>query len=77
MARIRSIKPELYRHYDLFVAETESGLPLRVAFSGLWLCADKEGRFKWKPVQLKLDVLPYDELDFSNVLFARNNQTET
>ena len=70
MARIRSIKPEFFRHHDLYLAESEYGLPLRVAFSGLWLCADKEGRFKWQPKQLKLDVLPYDELDFLNVLIA-------
>jgi hypothetical protein len=52
------------------MAEREYGLPLRVAFSGLWLCSDKEGRFKWQPKQLKLDVLPYDDLDFLNVLIA-------
>lgn len=68
MARIRTIKPEFYRHHELFSAEKESGLPLRLAFSGLWLCCDKEGRFKWNPNQLKLDVLPYDELDFEKVL---------
>ncbi len=68
MARIRTVKPEFFKHYDLFKAEEESGLPLRVAFSGLWTCADKEGRFKWQPAQLKLDVLPYDNLDFEKVL---------
>lgn len=70
MARIRTIKPEFYRHHELYSAEVEYGLPLRIAFSGLWLCSDKEGRFKWQPKQLKLDVLPYDELDFLNVLVA-------
>lgn len=68
MPRIRTIKPEFFRHHDLYLAEKKSNLPLRVAFSGLWCCADKEGRFKWKPTELKLDVLPYDELDFDNVL---------
>lgn len=68
MPRIRTIKPEFYRHHDLFLAEKESGLPIRIAFSGLWLCSDKEGRFKWKPTELKLDILPYDELDFNTVL---------
>ena len=70
MARIRTIKPEFYRHHDLYTAEVEYGLPLRVAFSGLWTCADKEGRFKWKPIQLKLDVLPFDDIDFLDVLIA-------
>lgn len=68
MPRIRTIKPDFYRHHDLYLAEEESKLPIRVAFSGLWLCADKEGRFKWNPVLLKLDVLPHDKLDFSDVL---------
>lgn len=68
MARIRSIKPEFFRHHDLFLLEQSSGFPIRTAYSGLWLCADKEGRFRWLPMQLKLDVLPYDELDFEDVL---------
>jgi hypothetical protein len=68
MPRIRTIKPEFYRHHELYLAEKKSGLPIRVAFSGLWLCADKEGRFKWKPTELKLDILPYDEVDFNIVL---------
>lgn len=68
MPRIRTIKPEFYRHYELYIAEKESKLPIRTAFSGLWTCADKEGRFKWQPKQLKLDILPYDELNFDDVL---------
>lgn len=68
MPRIRTIKPEFFRHHELYMAEKKSGLPIRVAFSGLWCCADKEGRFKWKPTELKLDILPYDELDFNKVL---------
>lgn len=70
MARIRSIKPQFFRHRRLFVAEQESGLPLRVAFAGLWTCADREGRFRWEPDELKLDCLPYDQVDFSRVLHA-------
>lgn len=70
MARIRTVKPEFYTHYDLFKAEQESGYPLRVAFSGLWLCADKEGRFKWQPEQLKLHILPYDSFDFNQIIEA-------
>lgn len=70
MARIRTIKPEFFRHGGLFDAERETGLPLRVAFAGLWCAADREGRFKWKPRELKLDALPFDEVDFSRVLDA-------
>lgn len=70
MARIRTIKPDFFRHEGLFEAERETGLPLRVAFIGLWTAADREGRFEWRPRQLKLDCLPYDEIDFSRVLDA-------
>ena len=70
MARIRTVKPELFRHEDLYEAEIESGLPLRLAFIGLFTCCDREGRFEWRPRQLKLDVMPYDTTDFSHVLDA-------
>ncbi len=70
MARIRTIKPELFKHDDLFELEVVTGLPIRLAFVGLWCCCDREGRFKWKPRQLKTDILPYDDVDFSRVLDA-------
>lgn len=70
MARIRTIKPEFFRHADLFDAEEDTGLPLRLAFAGLWTACDRQGRFEWKPRQLKLDCLPYDDVDFSRVLDA-------
>ena len=70
MGRIRTVKPELFKHEDLFDLEKETGLPIRTAFMGLFTCCDKEGRFKWRPRALKLDILPYDELDFSRVLDA-------
>lgn len=68
MPRIRSIKPEFFKHYDLYSVEKACNLPLRLAYAGLWTCADKEGRFQWKPPQLKLDVLPYDDVDFEEIL---------
>jgi hypothetical protein len=70
MARIRTVKPEFFRHEKLFDAEKESGLPLRLAFAGLWTAADREGRFRWTPRALKLDCLPFDDVDFSRVLDA-------
>ncbi len=70
MARIRTIKPDLFKHEALFEAEAETGLPLRLAFVGLWTACDREGRFLWRPRSLKTDVLPYDEVDFSRVLDA-------
>ena len=64
MARIRTVKPDLFRHEALYELEIETGLPIRFSFAGLFTTCDRRGRFKWKPRQLKLDVLPYDNLDF-------------
>jgi hypothetical protein len=68
--RIRSIKPEFFHHEGLFEAELETKLPIRVAFAGLWCIADREGRFKWEPRRIGVQVLPYDGVDFSRVLDA-------
>lgn len=70
MARIRTVKPELFRHEELFDLEIDTGLPVRLSFIGLFSCCDREGRFKWRPRSLKLDVLPHDNIDFSRVLDA-------
>jgi len=70
IGRIRTIKPEFFKHGDLFDAEVETGLPLRLAFAGIWCLCDREGRFVWKPREMKLDVLPHDDVDFSRVLDA-------
>lgn len=68
MARIRTVKPEFFRHYGLYQIEVKAKMPIRLAFEGLWTAADREGRFKWNPEALKLDCLPYDKVDFSKTL---------
>jgi len=68
--RIRTVKPEFFTDQDLYLAEKESGLPIRLSFEGLWCCSDREGRFPWKPMELKVHILPYDPVDFSAVLDA-------
>ncbi len=70
MGRIRTIKPEFFTHEGLFEIEKQSGLPVRVAFAGLFTVADKEGRFEWKPKIIKLKVMPWDEVSFEAVLSA-------
>lgn len=70
MARIRTIKPEFFKHEDLYDLEMKTKLPIRVAFAGLWTVADRLGRFRWKSRTLKADILPHDDLDFSSVLDA-------
>ena len=68
MSRIRTVKPELFRHPALFEAEEKYQLPLRIAFIGLFTCCDRQGRFLWQPRRLKVDILPYDNADISEVL---------
>ena len=68
--RIRTIKPEYFVHEGLFDLERETGFPIRVAFAGLWCAADRRGRFKDEPRKLKVQILPYDDVDFSRVLDA-------
>lgn len=68
--RIRTIKPEFFLHEGLYAAEKETGLPLRISFIGLWCASDREGRFKWEPRKLGVQILPYDLVDFSRVLDA-------
>lgn len=68
--RIRTVKPELFQHEDLFDLEESTGLPLRLAYIGLFCQCDKRGRFKWRPKMLKARILPWDSSDFSRVLDA-------
>lgn len=56
MARIRTIKPEFFTSEDIV-----SLTPLaRLLFIATWLEADREGRFVWRPRNLKLRYLPGD-----------------
>jgi hypothetical protein len=70
MSRIRTIKPEFFAHEELFDAEQSTGLPLRLAFAGLWTQCDRDGRFNWRHRQLKVAIMPHDTVDFSRVLDA-------
>jgi hypothetical protein len=70
MARKRLVSPELFLHGELFDAEQESGLPLRLAFIGLWTQADRRGLFAWKPRELKLHVLPHDAVNMADTMSA-------
>lgn len=68
--RIRTIKPELFTDEALWDLGQETGLPVLQGFTGLWCCADREGRFEWRPRALKTAILPYWSGDFAHVLDA-------
>lgn len=64
MARIRSIKPDFFRHELLqdLQATHPNECPMLV-FAGLWGHCDKQGVFPWAPKHLKLDILPFMAFD--------------
>ena len=64
MPRIRTIKPDLFLHEEL----AELNPIARLAFIGLFCCVDREGRAADRPKRLKAQILPYDVLDFSQLL---------
>lgn len=60
MARIRTIKPEFYRHEELQDLEIKHPhLRPMLVFSALWGHCDKNGVFEWKPRQMQLDIIPF------------------
>jgi hypothetical protein len=64
--RIRTHKPELYIHEELNRLEQDfPHLKPMLVFLGLMTHSDREGRFAWRPKQLKLAILPFVEFDFN------------
>ena len=69
MPRIRTVKPEFYRHKLLQQLERENpNLKPMLVFTGLWCMADKAGRFEWDPDILHLDILPFIPFDMDETL---------
>lgn len=65
MARARNIKPGIFTNEILGAAD-----PLfTLAFQGLWLLADREGRLEDRPLRIKAEIFPYREgLDINELL---------
>lgn len=72
--RIRTIKPGFLSDEELWDLEDVTGIPGRIidrAYIGLWMIADREGRFEWRPRVIGPLVLPFWEKgDISRVLDA-------
>lgn len=59
------------RHSLLFEMERDSGIPFRFIWAMWPTVCDRSGRFKWRPIELKPDIVPYDEgYDLSRVMDA-------
>lgn len=69
MARIRTVKPEFFRHEGLQDLEIANpGASCMLVFEGLWGHCDAQGVFEYRPRQLKLDILPFLPFDMETTL---------
>lgn len=67
--RIRTIKPDFFRHGLLQDLEAANpGAYVMLVFAGLWGLSDKHGVFAAEPRRVKLDVLPFLEFDMKVTL---------
>lgn len=62
--RSRWLRPGYFKSEEL----ADLDFADRYCFAGLWLLADREGRLENRPRQIKVYILPYDDLDVSKIL---------
>lgn len=62
--RARNIKPGFFRDAEL----VECSFAARILAIGLWSAADREGRLEDKPKQIKMEILPADNVDIEELL---------
>lgn len=64
MPRTRSLKPGFFKNEQL------AKLPFqwRLLYEGLWTQADRAGRLEDRPVRLKAELFPYDDLEIEEGL---------
>jgi len=69
MARIRSIKPEFFKHLELNELENANkGQYVMMVYAGLWTQCDKNGVFYCNDKVLKNEILPYVDFDIKITL---------
>ncbi len=64
MSRIRSVHPGLFTD-EAFMS---ASMAARVLLVGLWTECDDNGIFEWKPIRLKMRILPADNFDVGLLL---------
>lgn len=64
MSRIRSVHPGLWTD-EAFVSLTPFA---RLLLMGIWTECDDKGIFQWSPLQLKMRILPADNIDAGELL---------
>jgi hypothetical protein len=64
MAKIRGVKPDYWTDEDI----VELSIPARLLFIGLWNYACDNGHLQDKPKQIKMRILPSDDVNCSELL---------
>ena len=64
MPRIRNVKPDFFLDFELSKLSPHA----RLLFIGLWTQADKAGRLYDEPHKLKVQILPWDDVDIEKLL---------
>lgn len=64
MGRIRYLKPEFWTNEHLVALPFEA----RLLFQGLWNFADRDGRLEDRPVRLRMQIFPADNVDVDHLL---------
>ena len=64
MSRSRTLKPGFFKNEEL----AELGPYHQLAYEGLWILADREGRLEDRPKRIKIEIFPYYEVDMGKVL---------
>jgi len=67
--RIRTIKPEFFKHDKL----GELPAIARLLFISLWCLADRRGRIEDRPKRIKVECLPYEDCDIDSLLQVLHN----
>lgn len=70
MARSRNLKPGFFQNEDL----AECGPYAMLLFEWLWCTSDREGRLEDRPARLKIQALPYFDVDCDELLTKLHNK---
>lgn len=68
--RARNIKPGFYKNEELAKCSPWA----RLLFPGLWMMADKEGLVEDRPLQIRIEVFPCDQVNVDELLSELNNK---
>jgi hypothetical protein len=63
MARARNIKPSFFQNEQLGMLNALD----RLTFIGMWTIADYKGCIEFRPMRLKVQIMPYDNCDIEEI----------